>query len=186
MRKATARPVMQGRPFAPVEPDLFAELAEDPARQEIAAAALAAGRLGFDVTDPGVRATVIAAGRRDWAAAGAPDREPVEWLRPDPPHHPDVVYYFRLGPLVKIGTSRNIRARYETLRPEAIDAVEFGDAKLERIRHAQFGADHQHAEWFRRSPALDAHIGERFLTFYTLTGESCAAWLRRHIPLLPQ
>jgi hypothetical protein len=185
VRKVTARPVMQGRPFAPVEPDLFAELAEDPARQEIAAAALAAGRLGFDLTDPWVRTTVIAAGRRDWSAAGEPAREPVEWLRPDPPHHPDVVYYFRLGPLVKIGTSRSIRARYETLRPEAIDAVEFGGLALERARHAQFGADHQHAEWFRRSEALDAHIAERFHAFYLDTGESCAAWLRRHIPLLP-
>lgn len=185
MRKVTARPVMQGRPFAPVEPDLFAELAEDPARQEIAAAAMAAARLGFDLTDPWVRTTVIAAGRRDWSAAGEPHREPVEWLRPDPGRHPDVVYYFRLGPLVKIGWSRNIRARYETLRPEAIDAVEFGDAALERARHDQFLGDHQHAEWFRRSEALDAHIAERFRAFYETTGTSCAAWLREQIPLLP-
>lgn len=186
MRKPTARPMMAGRPFAPVEePDLFAELAKDPARHEIAAAAMAAGSLGFDLTDPAVRAVVIAAGRRDWTAAGKPDREYVTRTTPEPEHHPAVVYYFRLGDLVKIGTSKNIRARYETLHPQGVDAVEFGGLALERARHAEFIDDHLHAEWFRRSPRLNVHIVERFTAFHQATGQSCAAWLRERIPALP-
>lgn len=184
MRKPSARYIAAApSPTAVPHENMFAELAGDPARHEIAEAGISAARLGFDLTDPGVRTVIIAAGRRKWAEAGKPAREFVDgWTAPE--HHEKVVYYFRLGDLVKIGTTRNIRARYEALRPQGIDAIEFGGRELETRRHTQFIDDHLHAEWFRRSPALNAHIIDCFTAFYAQTGRSCAAWLREHVPAL--
>ncbi len=188
MPKSIAKVVTGGRGYElrpPEAPSLFAELAGDPACHDIATAALQAARLGFDMTDPEVRATVIAAGRREHARKGGADTTPPQLDQPAPrDHHRRVVYYMRLGDLVKIGTSVNIRARYESIHPQGIDAVEFGDRALETARHRQFVDDHQHAEWFRRSPQLAAHITERAAAFHAESGQTVAAWLRERIPAL--
>jgi len=74
--------------------------------------------------------------------------------------HDHVVYYMRMDGLVKIGTSKNIRSRIATLRPQGVWAVEHGSYDLEHRRQNQFAEDHSHGEWFHLSSALWDHIAD--------------------------
>lgn len=66
---------------------------------------------------------------------------------PDPGR--GVVYYVKLGNLIKIGFSSNLPSRMRSVPHEEILAAEPGDYALESARHAQF-AKHKAArrEWF--------------------------------------
>lgn len=76
-----------------------------------------------------------------------------------PPPRVDVVYYLGFRDRVKIGTSANPRRRLAAIRHDELLAFERGDRMREQARHAHFAAERlEHSEWFRRSPALDAHI----------------------------
>lgn len=88
-----------------------------------------------------------------------------EWrygeLRDDdlPPPRVDVVYYLRYDDRIKIGTTANPRQRLSAIWHDELLAFERGDRTVERRRHEQFAADRfPGTEWFRRSPALIAHI----------------------------
>lgn len=88
-----------------------------------------------------------------------------EWRHGDlidhelPPPRVDVVYYLRYDDRIKIGTSANPRRRLSAIWHDELLAFERGDRMLERRRHEQFAADRfTGTEWFRRSPALVAHI----------------------------
>lgn len=74
----------------------------------------------------------------------------------------EVVYYWRRGDLVKIGTTRSFSRRYHQLLPGELLAVEPGSYLLERARHAQFAAlraaDAPGREWFQASPQLMKHV----------------------------
>lgn len=82
-----------------------------------------------------------------------------------PPAQP-VVYYLRVGDLIKIGTSRNLASRLAVYPPNAtVLATEPGSTDLERWRHEQF--NHLLAgrnEWFRADDELLAHIERRCVT----------------------
>lgn len=69
-----------------------------------------------------------------------------------------VVYYIRIGELVKIGTTTNMTERMTSLVPDEILATEPGDVALERMRHKQFAADRVRGERFRMSAELGSHI----------------------------
>lgn len=73
---------------------------------------------------------------------------------------PSVVYYLRVGPLIKIGRTRNLTYRLNAYPPGTVLlATEPGDADLESVRLAQFRTDlAERAEWFRPSAALVLHI----------------------------
>ena len=91
--------------------------------------------------------------------------------------HEPVVYYMRMGNLVKIGTSTNIRSRFETIGPQGVVAVELGDRVVERQRHNQFVASHSHREWFFLAEDIGRHIAELRATWQSSTGKSTEAWL---------
>lgn len=78
--------------------------------------------------------------------------------------HGAVVYYVRLGDHVKIGTTKNLQRRLESLYvshdPDALLGWEPGGEEVETMRHAQFGSERVWAnrELFNPSPRLLAHI----------------------------
>lgn len=71
-----------------------------------------------------------------------------------------VVYYIRIGDLIKIGTTTNLKMRMEALQPDELLATEPGYTDVERRRHQQF--DHlrirPRSERFRIAPELLEHI----------------------------
>ncbi|MFD0791344.1 GIY-YIG nuclease family protein [Microbacterium insulae] len=77
-----------------------------------------------------------------------------------PPPRVDVVYYLRYDDRIKIGTTANPRQRLAAIWHDELLAFERGDRAVERRRHVQFADDRfGGTEWFRRSPALEAHVG---------------------------
>ncbi|MCI3277634.1 GIY-YIG nuclease family protein [Streptomyces cylindrosporus] len=101
-------------------------------------------------------ARAVEMGRRQWEEQQAKPSVPVEKIAP---HFESIVYYVLRGPLVKIGTTVRPARRFAALMPDAILAVEPGDKRRERQRHAEFrplrvGT----SEYFQRSQELDAHI----------------------------
>lgn len=81
---------------------------------------------------------------------------------PPSPEPPSFVYYLMVGPsTVKIGTTRDLRARLGALRTEKqyIAALELGGQPLEAQRHKQFAAERiGRRENFQLSKALKQHI----------------------------
>ncbi|MDQ1177628.1 GIY-YIG nuclease family protein [Microbacterium sp. SORGH_AS_0421] len=76
-----------------------------------------------------------------------------------PPPRVDVVYYLRFEDRIKIGTTASPRQRLSAIWHDELLAFEPGDRSLERRRHALFAEERfGRTEWFRRSPALDAHV----------------------------
>ncbi|MDQ1136488.1 hypothetical protein QE410_001287 [Microbacterium sp. SORGH_AS 1204] len=76
-----------------------------------------------------------------------------------PPPRVDVVYYLRYGDRIKIGTTAQPRRRLAAIWHDELLAFERGDRMVERRRHALFAEERfERTEWFRRSPALDAHV----------------------------
>lgn len=88
----------------------------------------------------------------EWRHGEVPD---AEWA----PARVDVVYYLRYADRVKIGTTANPRQRFAAVRHDELLALERGDRRRERARHAQFAAQRFGAtEWFRLDDDLAAHI----------------------------
>lgn len=91
------------------------------------------------------------------AATQTPYREP----EPRPPLN-EVVYYLQIGPLIKIGTTGNLKTRlsaYPAIRH--LLATEPGGAGLEGQRLYQFRhLLHVGREWFRIGDALCDHIDD--------------------------
>ncbi|NYF16702.1 hypothetical protein HDC37_001527 [Microbacterium sp. AK009] len=87
-----------------------------------------------------------------WRVGDAPD--------PDlPPPRVDVVYYLGYAERVKIGTTREPRARLRAIRHDELLAFEPGDRTVERSRHRLFAHLREGGEWFTSAPELLAHIG---------------------------
>lgn len=72
--------------------------------------------------------------------------------------HPAIVYYMRLGNLVKIGFTENLTQRLSVINPEEVLTTEPGGRKREGERHKQFADLRVHGEWFRLEGALVEHI----------------------------
>lgn len=70
-----------------------------------------------------------------------------------------LVYFVECGGMVKVGTTKNLKARISQLRsalPLPVRVIGFGpgDMKREQALHALLKAEHSHGEWFRPSAAL--------------------------------
>jgi hypothetical protein len=98
---------------------------------------------------------------------------------PDGPprsHHP-VIYYMRMSGLVKIGTSTNIRSRFEAIGPQGILAVESGGHDVEHRRHQQFVDHHSHREWFHLAGEVVEHVAQLREAWLKETGQTVEQWL---------
>jgi hypothetical protein len=75
------------------------------------------------------------------------------------PHNP-VVYFIRLGDSVKIGTSKNLSGRLNTLslRPQNVMLLLPGDWKIEHEYHDRFRQHWIQGEWFRYVGSLKTFI----------------------------
>jgi hypothetical protein len=72
--------------------------------------------------------------------------------------HPPIVYYMRLGALVKIGFTTNLTLRVAAIGAEEVLATEPGGREREHRRHRQFAALRVHGEWFHLAAPLTHHI----------------------------
>lgn len=86
-----------------------------------------------------------------------------------------VVYYVRVGDLIKIGVTTNMKARMPQLMPDEILATEPGGPEIERERQAQFAHLKVRGERFKSEADLLDHIakireahGEPQMTGYLL------------------
>jgi hypothetical protein len=79
-------------------------------------------------------------------------------LRLQARRHPPIVYYMRLGNLVKIGFTANLTNRMGSIRPQELMVTEPGGREREQERHAQFADLKAHGEWFRLESPLTEHI----------------------------
>lgn len=89
--------------------------------------------------------------RREREAASRPP------LVAQPAQLESVVYYVQLGEWIKIGYSKNLRARLHQLRAEPghVLAVEPGGRSIEEQRHQQFAHLRPRAKWENFAPAED-------------------------------
>jgi hypothetical protein len=117
---------------------------------------------GIEMTDEVMAAalqlarTRVEKQRREVAAiAGRPEKR-----APNGDAIGGVVYYFRRGKYVKIGTTINLKQRMRELVPDQVLAVEPGSYKLERQLHTRFRRDKCPSlrEYFLLSSELQAHI----------------------------
>jgi hypothetical protein len=135
--------------------------------------------LGIAIT-PELHDRMIAAteqrARSEAIEAGKVPEEPIP-IYTSPDRHEPVVYYMRLGDLVKIGWSTNINWRARSLTVQGIMAIEPGGRELEQRRHNQFAAFHHHGEWFRLEPELGEWIIDRREAFEAFSGLTVERWL---------
>lgn len=100
------------------------------------------------------------------------------------PHldHPPIVYYMRMGDLIKIGTTTDLYTRAAAINPQGIAVVEFGSYELEYQRHQEFVDLHSHGEWFYLREPLWRHIvrlREEFAQVHRVPIDEWIAWWRR-------
>jgi hypothetical protein len=122
-----------------------------PAWSHIADGFMLLARSGVGREDPAVVRRVIERGEEMYLSAqqARPLRERA---------HEPIVYYFRLGNLIKIGTSRNVFARINDLNPQAVLAIERGGYADEADRHRLFADLRVHGEWFRDADPLSSYV----------------------------
>lgn len=70
----------------------------------------------------------------------------------------EVVYYIRFSDRVKIGTTRNLKSRLQSLPHDEVLATEPGSFDVEAARHLEFAHLRIHGEWFRLEGGLAEHI----------------------------
>lgn len=122
----------------------------------------------------------VAAAESKWAEASA---EPPPRTSPNTKPHESIVYYMKLGNLVKIGISRRLAQRAMTFNPQRILAVEPGSHALEKVRHRQFVDLHEQGEWFRYEQKLKDHIRQIPTRFKQGTGIEMNDWLAEHLKI---
>lgn len=83
------------------------------------------------------------------------DAEKIEQARAD---GNAVVYYMRIGDVIKIGTTTNLKNRMTALMPDELLATEPGHRELETMRHRQFAHLKVRGERFRPGEDLLSHI----------------------------
>jgi hypothetical protein len=128
---------------------------------------------GWDPRDRGYPDDLIREARRrvslGWRAGSSPEEidafpvranDPAEWLRRDEGkgYGDSLIYYLRFCCRVKIGRTRNLATRLESLPHHEVLATESGGPSVEAGRHRQFGALHDMGEWFTYGPELQAHV----------------------------
>jgi len=76
---------------------------------------------------------------------------------------PADIYYFKSGDFIKIGFTKNVGLRLNSVRtdsplPVTCLAVHRGSKEDEKLIHEKFKEDRVHGEWFRFSEKLKNHI----------------------------
>lgn len=138
----------------------------EPTQADLLAAAMdfvRAESLGFDINDPEVIRTVVAANKRRRAGAQSQQAARLAAAKNtaasgEPTEVESVVYYMRVGNRVKIGFTTNLAGRIAAVMPEEVLATEPGGRMLEGVRHRQFAGLRVTREWFRHDGSLTAHI----------------------------
>ena len=74
-----------------------------------------------------------------------------------------VVYFFRSGPFIKIGTTTKLKHRLQNVQtshptPVELVASQRGDKRLERELHMRFASLRVNGEWFREVDELAAYV----------------------------
>jgi len=167
---------------------LTREWRSSPAQRLIFDWTVRAADLGFSPDDPDILRRCIKAGVKEFESMEAMGERVATYraLRSErraAVGHAPVVYYMRIGNLVKIGTSRSIGARFAALNAEGIMAVEPGTADLEAERHALFADLHSHLEYFHLADPLAVHIVDVRVRFEAEMDMTTEEWLE---PLLPK
>jgi hypothetical protein len=164
--------------------ELIAEISDSPAFTFIAEYLEHAKALGLDPTQTEVIRSAITAGEAAWVKHVEAVRAKTIWgaVTSDLSssvfaHHRPIVYYARMGELVKIGTSTQIVKRRSVLGVQGILAVEAGDSGKEHERHVQFADLRSHGEWFHPGPALADHIVAVRASFEAEAGVTVEAWM---------
>lgn len=157
---------------------LFSEAIQSKAWGHIQRLLLSAQQLGFDPRDPDILRRAIAAGTAAHAAEPEPRLSAVGSIQA----HEPLVYYMRLGGLIKIGTTTNIVMRVANLNPEQVMAIEAGGRAEEAGRHRQFASARRHGEWFAPTPELLRHIAQIREQFEATSGLTLDEWLARPSP----
>lgn len=169
---------------APKPDPLVETILSGPARPLVAAELRHLSDLGYNPSDPDVMERAIGAGVRRHVLKEIAEQEAAERTEAQPAarRHVPIVYYMRMGGLVKIGTTTHLAGRYTAIYPEEVMAVELGDATVERRRHEQFQALYSHGEWFTLDDRLRAHIDAVGRAFADATGATVQAWLAEQLP----
>lgn len=195
MVKATRDPVVLGTPLGIPEQrsettaerdELVAEIAAHPAFRQIAEYLEHAKALGLDPSDLDVLKRAMAAGETAWRRDAAADAARQTWgsatsdlTSAGVGRHAPVVYYVRLGELVKIGTTTRIIKRCDSLGVQGVLAVEPGDSVREHERHRQFDHLRSHGEWFHLTPELAEQIAEVRADAESALGMTVEAWITK-------
>lgn len=153
--------------------------AAEKVRKDAAAVDHFARELGLDHTDPAMRERILRAVRGWYGLDKVLAEQRMRYAAKR--HHDPVVYYMRMGGLVKIGTTASIVQRYETIQPQGVMAIEFGSYELEAERHRQFGHLHDHGEWFRLADDLGVHIAD-LREHFAEAGTTVEEWLAQRLP----
>ena len=70
-----------------------------------------------------------------------------------------MVYYIKFRDCVKIGTTTNLRSRWNAITAtEMLYGFEFGGRQLEKRRHDKFAPYRAYGEWFEDNSHIRAHI----------------------------
>lgn len=102
--------------------------------------------------------------RRNAPAAPAQTPRPVYAAKPSPAERKgSVVYFFRSGPFIKIGTTMNLKHRLQNVQtshptPIVLAGSTKGDKRLERELHRRFAALRVNGEWFREVDDLAVYV----------------------------
>jgi hypothetical protein len=164
--------------------DLSAEISTSPAFRHIIDFLLKAKAFDLDVTDPAVIRKAVAAGEAAYAAATALEYVALKVsfrsrISIYADHHP-IVYYVRVGEMVKIGTTVNLARRMPEVGASGALAVEPGDANRESERHRQFAELRRpKTELFSLDHGLAGHIAEIRAKFAHEVGWSTEQWVER-------
>ena len=78
--------------------------------------------------------------------------------KPEPATKPGVVYFIRLGGLIKIGFTTSLAMRLRDLPYEELLGIVPGTMRDEKALHQQFAHLRRTGEWFEMAPDLLEHI----------------------------
>jgi len=158
------------------------QLFRNPAKSQIVRYLYHLRDLGFDLNEPGMIERAISAGQHAQAKDDARAEEREAAIATKGGRHDPIVYYMRMGDLVKVGTTVNIGQRWTNIQPEEVLAIEPGDETLELLRHRQFALSHSHGEWFHLAEPMLAHVAMLHDHWLTQTGDTVEAWLAARLP----
>lgn len=128
------------------------------------------GRDCWDTPHPASRHGLCAhhwdAVANDWQEANPSEEDQIKAMllaaERGKPGAPGFVYYLRFGDRVKVGYSTDVRTRVQQVPNDEVLAVEPGDFRVEKQRHAMF-ADALipgQLEWFEATPDILGFAGD--------------------------